>query len=160
MADCWGTRGILGRWQNGFRNDIVVSFIHTRGSEEDGGLLGDALADQQDLVDEEHDVVERERVRRRAEAAPLEPVLNPRDLAWEDHRGEVHWPGRTRPIGKISSWSDSVSARCMIHGNCRRAHSFRQIPYGSCLVDWLCDGMDPKCGSAAEHMALPKPIRK
>ena len=76
----------------------------------------------------------------------------------EDARGVVFLRGRAAPLGRVAIWGTKVSAQCRIHrGRCSRAYSFRTMSDGNVLWQWLEAGLH--VDTAAEHMALPKPMR-
>ena len=82
--------------------------------------------------------------------------------AWiESERGYISIPSRARPVGQITCWTRSISARCLLHPQCRRAYTVDALPSASTLAEWLLAGMDLAGGAtgATAHMGLPKPIR-
>ena len=84
------------------------------------------------------------------EPAPSTPTA----MTAEDARGYVTLVGSGRVLGRITTWGTSISARCNKHTNCTRPYSFRQLPSGDVLRQWLLDG-EP-CTTAGQHMALHK----
>ena len=137
-------------------------------------LGGDAAADEdeaffsdhQELINEGLDAAEDEDVAPPTPApptpapptpAPPTPVAaNDQQRRWvEDARGYVKVDGRSGPIGRITVWGRSVSARCMVHQRCTRPYTIRALPPGHVLQEWLVSGLDQD--SASQHMNLPKP---
>lgn len=75
----------------------------------------------------------------------------------EDARGDIYVAGRSAPVGKLTAWGNSISARCKLHNKCTRPYSYKQLPGPDTLKDWLCAGVGMQ--TAEEHMSLPKAIR-
>ena len=137
--------------------ELVESDAASDEDASDGGLLDEARAELRALHEEELDVL--------AAPPPPPPPLHPvvegpaEPRVREDDRGNIFAVGRARPIGKISTFGTSVSARCSIpgHNRCTRAYGFTKMPAGHTLVDWLADGLDLPDERA--HTGLPKPSR-
>lgn len=88
--------------------------------------------------------------------APLLPTLAQVE---EDFQGVLRVRGCRKPLGQLTAWRSSVSARCTCHGGkCNRAYVFTQMPEPSVLREWLLDGLSVV--SAAVHMGLVKPLRQ
>ena len=71
--------------------------------------------------------------------------------------GYISGVSRPSPIGQVTVWARSISARCMMHKNCRRAHTFAALQSGNALAEWLVDGLAFDDDGGRDHMGLPKP---
>jgi hypothetical protein len=91
--------------------------------------------------------------------APPTPQPAPHvPLVWtEDARGYIHVPGRSAPIGRLTMWGRSVSARCMIHPRCARPYTINNLPSSRTLPEWLIAGIH--LDFASDHTGLPKAER-
>ena len=90
-------------------------------------------------------------------APPTPPPAPEAAQVWtEDNRGYIRVPGHAAPIGRITSWGKSLSARCMVpgHSRCTRPYTFTSLPGNRTLPEWLIAGIGL---DSASHVALPKP---
>ena len=112
-------------------------------------MVDEALHEQQILIDEDQEAFAP------AAAGAVAPAPAAADI-YEDDRGNVYMRGRAKPLGKVSFGGTSISAKCQIHSRCSRPYSFRKLPPGQVLHDWLRAGLG--VSSAQEHYGLPKPM--
>ena len=95
------------------------------------------------------------------EDAPLSPPPAPPPApdaprVWtEDARGYIRVPSRAAPIGRITAWGRSLSARCSLHARCTRPYTIASLPNARTLPEWLIAGIG--LDHASDHTGLPKP---
>ena len=95
-------------------------------------------------------------------APPASPVPPPPAPAAgefsEDAAGRVYKRGIAEPLGQLTAWRNSMSAKCKLHaGKCVRVYTIAALPSNATLTAWLAEGLDrQKCPDAQRHMGLPR----